>query len=90
MMLNEQGIKNPKLLKKIPDEAIVVPEQFQKALKCKSDSQENFNAFSNSHKREYINYIPGGKTGRNENQTIKRKSIELFEQAKSHLHKYEA
>lgn len=89
MMLNEQGIKIPKTVKKIPDEAIVVPEQFQKALNANPIAKKNFNAFSNSHKREYINYILEAKR---EETRIKRieKSIELLEQAKSHLHKYEA
>ncbi|MBL7820985.1 MAG: YdeI/OmpD-associated family protein [Saprospiraceae bacterium] len=89
MMLNEQGIKIPKTVKKIPDEAIVVPEQFLKALNANPIAKKNFNAFSNSHKREYINYILEAKR---EETRIKRiqKSIELLAQAKSHLHKYEA
>lgn len=87
MILNEQGIKLPKPVQKIADSAIVIPEEFQSALNSNALAKKNFNAFSNSHKREYINYILEAKRDATRLSRI-QKSIEMLTIGKSHNSKY--
>ena len=87
MDLNEKAIKLPKPVKKIPDSAIVIPDDFQRALNKQARAKKNFNAFSNSHKREYINYILEAKRDATRLARI-QKSIEMLSDGKSHNSKY--
>lgn len=88
MALNEQGIKLPKPVQKIADSAIIIPDDFQNALNKHALAKKNFNAFSNSHKREYINYILEAKREATRLTRI-QKSIEMLADGKSHNSKYE-
>lgn len=87
MDLNEKGIKLSKPVQKIPDSAIVIPDDFQRALNKNALAKKNFNAFSNSHKREYINYILEAKRDATRLARI-QKSIEMLSEGKSQNSKY--
>ena len=88
MELNETGIKLPKTVKKIDPKDIVIPPGFQKALNKNAKAKKAFEAFSNSHKSEYIEYINEVKREETKLKQI-TKSIEKLSEAKSHNYKYE-
>jgi uncharacterized protein YdeI (YjbR/CyaY-like superfamily) len=59
--LNEEGIKVPRakpVAKKEPE----VPPYFMKALKADKAALETFKAFSNTNKREYVDWVTEAKT----------------------------
>jgi uncharacterized protein YdeI (YjbR/CyaY-like superfamily) len=59
--LNESGAKAPSREKKPPKPPAKVPADLAKALKSNADAAATFKAFSNSHKREYIEWITEAK-----------------------------
>ena len=61
MKLNDMGIKIPvKKAKKAAE--VEVPEYFTKAVKKNKDAFKTWEAFSNSHRKEYVNWITEAKT----------------------------
>jgi uncharacterized protein YdeI (YjbR/CyaY-like superfamily) len=58
--LNEQGIKKPAAKKK-PKKEIEVPDYFLKALKKNKKALATFEAFSSSHRREYLEWLTEAK-----------------------------
>ena len=54
--MNEDGVKTPQPKKK-PKAALEVPDYFQSALKKNKKALATFEAFSPSHKREYVEWI---------------------------------
>ena len=84
--LNEEGKKLPPKKKEAAKEA-VVPDYFTKALKKNKMAEKTFNNFSNSHKKEYIEWIAEAKT---EPTRIKRieTAIEWMSEGKSRNWKY--
>jgi len=86
MKLNEQGIKVP--VKKTKSVEVEVPDYFTKALSKNKKARENFEAFSNSHRKEYIMWITEAKT---EETKLKRMetAIEWLSEGKSRNWKYE-
>jgi uncharacterized protein YdeI (YjbR/CyaY-like superfamily) len=58
--LNEQGIKAP-AAKKTPKKELPVPDDLRAALKKNKKAQKAFEAFSPSHRREYIEWITEAK-----------------------------
>jgi len=59
--LNKQGIKVVKLKSTIKP-PLVVPDYFATLLKENPQAETQFNAFSNSHKKEYVEWITDAKT----------------------------
>jgi uncharacterized protein YdeI (YjbR/CyaY-like superfamily) len=59
--LNDDGIKLP-LKKKAPARPIKIPDYFTDALKKNKKALATFDAFSPSHKREYLEWITEAKT----------------------------
>lgn len=59
--LNEKGIKKPKP-KAAPKKELPVPDQLSSALKKNKKALTAFEAFSPSHRREYIEWITEAKT----------------------------
>lgn len=88
MKLNEEGVKLSKTFKRIDPKDIVVPGEFQKALNKNAKARKAFEAFSNSHKREYIEYISEAKREETRQNRI-LKSIEMLNEGKSRNYKYE-
>ncbi len=87
MALNEAGVKLPKTVKKIDPKTIVIPPDFQKALNKNPKAKKSFEAFSPSHKKEYIEYINEAKREETKQRRIAR-SIEKLCEAKGHNYKY--
>lgn len=87
MMLNERGIKLPP--KKITNakKEIVVPVFFLKELKKNKKAFKVFEAFSPSHKREYVEWISEAKTGETKNRRMET-AIEWMSEGKSRNWKY--
>ena len=87
MMLNERGIKlPPKKVTKAKKE-IVVPVFFLKELKKNKKAFKVFEAFSPSHKREYVEWISEAKTGETKNRRMET-AIEWMSEGKSRNWKY--
>lgn len=70
MELNENGIKLP--LKAISKEKkeIIVPDDFKKALAKNKAAGKKFEAFSYSHKKEYVQWITEAKTAATKNKRM--------------------
>ena len=58
--LNEQGVKVPRA-KKAPKKPVVVPDDLAEALKKNKRAQATFDAFSPSHRRDYVEWITEAK-----------------------------
>lgn len=61
MRLNEAGIKPPRARKTGPRPELAVPDYFMAALKKNKVALAKFEAFSYSHRREYIEWITDAK-----------------------------
>jgi uncharacterized protein YdeI (YjbR/CyaY-like superfamily) len=87
MELNDQGIKVPKP-KREPKKEIPVPADVKKALAKNKKVSENFEKFSPSHRREYLEWIIEAKT---EETREKRMAtmLEWVAEGKSRNWKYE-
>lgn len=89
MYLNETGAKVPK--KKPTDEtraALITPADFDTALRASPLALQHYEQFSNSHRKEYIQWIEEAKT---ETTRIKRiaQAIEWISEGKSRNWKYQ-
>lgn len=63
VLLNETGVKIPKKRNSsVAPEAHVIPDYLREALSHNPTAQNTFDNFSNSHKREYIEWICEAKT----------------------------
>lgn len=83
--LNEAGVKQTKAA---TTTSIEVPDYFLKVLKKNKEALKTFEAFSNSHKKEYLEWITEAKK---EETRISRmeKAIEMLSEGKSRNYKYE-
>lgn len=87
MMLNEKGIKlQKKKITKAKSE-IIVPEFFLNRLKKNKQALKTFEAFSPSHKREYVEWITEAKTEQTRNKRIET-AIEWLADGKPRNWKY--
>ncbi len=86
VLLNENGVKLPTKTKTVQKE-IVVPSDIITALKKNAKAKKVFEAFSPSHKKEYIEWITEAKT---EPTRIKRLNtmLEWLEEGKDRNWKY--
>jgi uncharacterized protein YdeI (YjbR/CyaY-like superfamily) len=89
MELNEKGIKvaRPKPSADAKKE-LVVPDDLVAALKKNKKAQAQFNKFSYSHRKEYINWINEAKTEPTRNKRLAT-TIEWLGEGKSRNWKYE-
>ena len=86
MKLNDEGIKNPRSAPK-PKKALAVPASFKKALNKNKQAMAAFEAFSPSHKREYIEWIAEAKSEETRDRRIGT-AIEWMTEGKSRNWKY--
>jgi len=87
MKLNDDGIKLPSKPKAVEKKELVVPELLQKALAKNKKATQVFNAFSYSHKKEYIEWITEAKTEATRDKRI-ASAIEMMLEGKSKNWKY--
>lgn len=86
--LNEQGIKPPARKKKSHPKEIAVPTDLTAALKQNKKALATFEAFSPSHKREYIEWVTGAKKAETRERRLAT-AIEWMAQGKSQNWRYE-
>jgi len=86
--LNDEGIKLPPKKKAPKATEIVVPDYFTKALQKNKKTLKVFEAFSPSHKREYIEWITGAKSDETRNRRME-KALEYIGDGKGLNWKYE-
>lgn len=86
--LNEDGVQLPPKAKIAGSRPVEVPAYIQKALRKDKKTNEAFEAFSPSHKREYIEWITEAKTETTRNKRIET-MLEWLREGKSRNWKYE-
>ena len=89
MKLNDDGVKSPTRSKDKPKKAdIPMPDYFAAALKKNKKAQTTFEAFSPSHRREYLEWITEAKT---EPTRVKRmaEAISWMSEGKARNWKYQ-
>ncbi|MCI0364043.1 MAG: YdeI/OmpD-associated family protein [Phycisphaerales bacterium] len=86
--LNDDGIKLP-AREKGKKKPVRVPKEFAAALKKTKKAAANFDAFSPSHKREYVEWIVEAKTDQTRERRIAA-AIEWIAQGKSRPWKYQS
>jgi uncharacterized protein YdeI (YjbR/CyaY-like superfamily) len=84
--LNETGVKTPSPKPKAK-KTLVVPDDFQAALKKNKKALAAFENFSPSHKREYVEWITEAKREETRAKRIKA-AMELMTKGKSRYWKY--
>jgi uncharacterized protein YdeI (YjbR/CyaY-like superfamily) len=84
MKLNEMGVKMP--ARKISGE-VEVPDYFTKAIAKNKKAKDTFEAFSNSHRREYVSWITEAKTEATRNKRMAT-AIEWLSEGKARNWKY--
>jgi len=87
MKLNENGVKLPPK-KKTDAKEIVVPDYFSKALNKNKPALKVFEAFSPSHKKEYLQWITEAKTKETMNRRMET-ALEWMAEGKGRNWKYQ-
>jgi uncharacterized protein YdeI (YjbR/CyaY-like superfamily) len=85
--LNEQGVKRPPPRRKARKEALKVPAYLQAALKKNPKARATFQAFSPSHKREYIEWLTEAKQEETRQKRLAT-AIEWMAEGKPRMWKY--
>ena len=85
--LNEEGIKVKKP-KKAPKEELEAPDYFKKALAKNKSTKANFDAFSPSAKRDYIEWLLEAKTDATRDKRMET-ALEWIAEGKKRHWKYE-
>ena len=88
MQLNDDGVKAPAREKPVTPRALVVQDYFTEALAGQQPALDNFNAFSTSRKRDYVEWLDEAKT---EATRLRRlaQAVEWIAEGKSRNWKYE-
>ena len=88
MRLNDEGIKTPARAKPTKRAPLLIPAEFTAALKKDKKAQANFDTFSYSHRKEYVEWISEAKR---EETKVKRiaTSIAWLAEGKARNWKYE-
>ena len=86
--LNESGLKRPKAPKAKVTRGLVVPESLIRALKKNRKAADTFNGFSNSHKKEYAEWIATAKTEQTREKRVAQ-AIAWLTEGKSRNWKYQ-
>lgn len=76
--LNDDGVKLP-TRQKVVKKALVVPAYFKSALKSNKKALATFNAFSPSHKREYVEWVTAAKTEATREKRLKMTLVWMAE-----------
>ena len=87
MELNSKGIRLPSKLKTTDRKEITVPDYFEKVLTKNKKAFAAFNAFSYSHKKEYVEWITTAKTEETRNKRIAQ-ALAMMAEGKSRNWKY--
>lgn len=87
MKLNDEGVKSPTRSKPKAITELKVPEYIFKAVKKNKKAHETFTNFSNSNKKEYVEWIEGAKTDATKQKRIKT-MLEWLEEGKDRNWKY--
>lgn len=85
--LNKEGIKVPSKPKPKVKTEIEVPDYFLKAVGKNKKAQKTFEAFSNSHKKEYVSWITEAKSEETKNSRLKT-AVEWMAKGKPRMWKY--
>ena len=85
--LNDEGIKLPRK-KPVEKKEILIPDYFTLALRKNKKALQAFEAFSPSHKKEYIEWITDAKTEETRNRRMAT-AIEWIAEGKGRNWKYE-
>lgn len=85
--LNEKGIKIAKPKVTTPKAELVIPEDFADMLANNAAAQQKFNAFSYSHKKEYLQWITEAKTEATRKKRMDS-ALEMITEGKSRYEKY--
>lgn len=88
MQLNDEGIKLAPRKKEISKKEITVPAYFIKAISKNKKANTVFDAFSPSHKNEYLQWITEAKSEETRNRRME-KAIEWIAEGKGRNWKYE-
>jgi uncharacterized protein YdeI (YjbR/CyaY-like superfamily) len=89
MKLNEAGVKSPTRSKDRPSKPeIPVPDFFRDALKKNKKAQTAFDAFSPSHRREYLEWITDAKSDATREKRVNT-ALEWMAEGKSRNWKYQ-
>ena len=86
--LNDEGIKLPPRKKAAENKELIVPDYFIKALSKNKTTYKIFEAFSPSHKKEYVEWITEAKTEETKNKRLE-KALEQIAEGKARRWKYE-
>jgi uncharacterized protein YdeI (YjbR/CyaY-like superfamily) len=87
MELNEQGIKAPRT-KTAPKGPLKVPEDLKEALRKNARARATFEAFSPSHKREYVEWIVAAKREETRRRRLST-ALAWMSEGKTHHWRYE-
>jgi uncharacterized protein YdeI (YjbR/CyaY-like superfamily) len=85
--LNEEGVKVARTPKRAASKAVPIPEDLAAGLKKNKKAQAGFDAFSPSHKREYIEWITEARTGETRTRRLQT-ALEWMAEGKSRNWKY--
>ena len=85
--LNEDGVKVPKAVKTKPAATVATPDDLVAALAAHETANEVYSKFSNSHKKEYVEWIEEAKTLNTRNKRIAQ-AVEMIAENKSKNWKY--
>jgi len=88
MRLNDEGIKAPARTKPTKRAPLIMPTEFAAALKKNRKAQTNFEAFSYSHRKEYVQWISEAKREETKTKRIAT-SIAWLAEGKSQNWRYE-
>jgi uncharacterized protein YdeI (YjbR/CyaY-like superfamily) len=86
--LNDDGVKGPPQRKAKEKAPLVVPPYFKKALKANPAAQATFEAFTYSHKKEYLEWITEAKTEETRQRRMAQ-TLEWLAEGKSRNWKYQ-
>jgi uncharacterized protein YdeI (YjbR/CyaY-like superfamily) len=86
MMLNDEGVKVDRP-KKVKGE-LVIPDDLTAALKKNKKAAATFEAFSPSHKREYVDWLTEAKTDETRQRRLEQ-ALERMAEGKSRHWKYQ-
>jgi uncharacterized protein YdeI (YjbR/CyaY-like superfamily) len=87
MYLNDKGIKLIAKPRSAAKKELTIPDYFIKALRKNKKALQVFEAFSYSHKKEYVEWITEAKTEETKNKRM-ASAIEMITEGKSRNWKY--
>jgi uncharacterized protein YdeI (YjbR/CyaY-like superfamily) len=87
MELNDKAIKLPAKTTAKEKKEIIMPDYFEKLLANNDRAATTFYAFSNFHKKEYVEWITGAKTDETRNRRM-AKAIEMLAGGEALIDKY--